>query len=81
MDAETTEAFAGLSVEEAVTIAKDALDHNLPGEQLRERLVGTYLSITGPEYKGYLLVDEFDAGATVSAEQVDSLLDRAEQYA
>ena len=57
-DAEATEAVSGMTLDEATDMAMDALDPGVVEDELRERLVGRYFEIEGPEVGDYHLVNE-----------------------
>jgi replication factor A1 len=59
-DAEATEEVTGWSLDEATSVAMDALDTSVVADEFRSQLVGRYFEIGGPEVGEYHLVDEVD---------------------
>lgn len=57
-DEEATTAVTGIDLEEAKSIAMDALDTSIVAEDIREKTIGHYYRVTGPVMGRYLLVDE-----------------------
>jgi len=66
-DRETTEALTGLSLEEAKTMAKDALDTTVVSDKITADIIGQYYRVSGPIMGRYLLVDEFEQAGQVDA--------------
>ncbi|WP_435181455.1 replication factor A [Halorussus sp. AFM4] len=71
---EATEAVGGMSKEEAIELAMDKLDTTVVAQRLREKLLGRYFEVTGPEMGRYLLVDEFDQQAGPAQNDHESVL-------
>lgn len=59
-DRETTEELTGMTLDEAKTMAMDALDTTVVAEEMRQDVLGRYYRISGPGLGRYLLVDEFE---------------------
>ena len=62
-DREATEALTGLDLEEAKTMAKDALDTTVVADEMREMVLGRYYSVRGPTMGRYLLANEVEKRA------------------
>ncbi|MFT4920840.1 MAG: replication factor A1 [Haloarculaceae archaeon] len=60
LDADATEALTGMGLEEAKSMAMDALDTEVVMDAFEEQLVGSYYEVEGELYRGYLLVDAMD---------------------
>lgn len=58
-DREATEAISDISLSEARQMAQDALNIEVVGEEIRDKIIGKYYRINGPEFKGYILVNDF----------------------
>jgi RPA family protein len=61
-DAEATEAVSGVSMDEAQTLAMDALDTSVVLDELTARVLGRPYQLTGPVVGESLLVNEVVAG-------------------
>lgn len=59
-DRETTESLTGFTLEEAQTMAKDALDTSVVADKITDKIIGEYYRVTGPILGQYLLVNEFE---------------------
>jgi replication factor A1 len=59
-DRERTAALSGIDLEAAKEMAQDALDTGVVEREIRERVIGRYIEVRGPELGRYLLVDEFE---------------------
>lgn len=59
-DREQTAALAGIDLEAAKEMAQDALDTGVVEREIRERVIGRYIEVHGPELGRYLLVDSFE---------------------
>jgi len=73
-DDEATEAVGGMSKEEAIELAMDQLDTTVVAQRLREKLLGRYFEVTGPEMGQYLLVDEFEKQAAPAQNDHEAVL-------
>lgn len=60
-NAEMTEELTGIGMDDAFTIAEDALDKDAVADEMEGDLVGRYFRVEGPEIGNFLLVDEFEA--------------------
>jgi replication factor A1 len=58
-DQEATEALTGIDLEEAKTMAMDALDTTVVADEMRADTLGRYYRVTGPTLGRYVLVNEF----------------------
>ena len=65
-DKETTEELTGITLEKAQEMAMDALDTSVVADEMHEKILGRYYSITGPTFGRYVLADEVErlAGST-----------------
>jgi len=59
-DREATEELSGITLDEAKSMAMDALDTTVVAEEIREDVLGHYYRVSGPTLGRYLLVDEFE---------------------
>jgi replication factor A1 len=57
---EATEDLAGLTLDEAKTMAMDALDTTVVAEEIRADVLGRYYRVSGPTLGRYVLVDDFE---------------------
>ena len=56
-EAATTE-LTGIGLEEAIDMAKDALDTEVVVEEMREDVLGRYYRVRGPTFRRYVLAEE-----------------------
>ena len=69
-DEAATESLTGIDLAEAKQMAQDALDTTVVEEEITERVTGRYYRVHGPEFRRYVLVDEFEElGGETDAEQ------------
>jgi replication factor A1 len=59
-DREATEELSGITLDEAKSMAMDALDTTVVAEEIRGDVLGHYYRVSGPTLGRYLLVDEFE---------------------
>ncbi|MFB6142543.1 MAG: replication factor A [Halorientalis sp.] len=59
-DREATEAFTGITLEEAKEMAMDALDTTVVADQMRTETLGQYYRVHGPTFRRYVLADEVE---------------------
>ncbi len=75
VDSELTEEVTGISLDEAVEMAMDALDTDVVGDAMAERILGRYYHVEGPKFDRYVLADEMELNDEVSYD--DDLLSKA----
>lgn len=66
VDAELTEEVTGITKDEAIEMAMDALDMEVVGDAMAERVIGRYYSVEGPKFGRYVLADEMELVDEVS---------------
>ncbi|MGM0604191.1 MAG: replication factor A [Halobacteriota archaeon] len=59
-DRERTEALTGIELEDAKTMAMDALDTSIVADEMRASILGRYYRIRGPILGRYVLANEFE---------------------
>ncbi len=59
-DREATEDLTGIELEEAKTMAKDALDTTVVADEMRESVLGRYYRVLGPTMGRYLLANDVE---------------------
>ncbi|QLG60667.1 replication factor A [Halorarum salinum] len=59
-DEEATTDLTGISLADAKSMAQDALDTTVVGEEMADQVVGHYYRVRGPTFGRYVLVDEFE---------------------
>jgi replication factor A1 len=69
LDREMTEALTGVSLEDAKSLAMDALDTDVVAQRFCDMLETLYFEVSGPIIGRYLLVEEIDVGEVGDAEQ------------
>ena len=57
-DEDATTELTGIGLEEAIDMAKDALDTEVVVEEMREDLLGRYYRVRGPTFRRYVLAEE-----------------------
>ncbi|PSQ44735.1 replication factor A [Halobacteriales archaeon SW_7_68_16] len=57
-DQEATEALTDIGLEEAKTMAKDALDTTVVAGEMADKVLGRYYRISGPRFRRYVLAEE-----------------------
>ncbi len=68
---EATEELTGITLEKAQEMAMDALDTSVVADQMHEKILGRYYSITGPTLGRYVLANEFEEqGGPADAEAI-----------
>lgn len=76
---ERTEGLVGISMEEAKTMAMEALDHEVVRGMIEERLLGRYYAVSGPTVDRYILVETISPVLPVAAGEVDALAARIKE--
>jgi ssDNA-binding replication factor A large subunit len=71
---ETTERLVGLTLDEAVKMALEALENEVVRGLIEEKLVGRYYSVTGPRVDRYILVETINETPPVDAKDVDDMI-------
>ncbi|MEF8936920.1 replication factor A [Halobacteriaceae bacterium SHR40] len=59
-DKETTEELTGIDLEEAQEMAMDALDTSVVADEMTDKILGQYYSVTGPTFGRYVLANEVE---------------------
>ena len=78
MDRELTEELGGLTLEEALELARDKMNRGAVQDLLEEKMIGRYFRIEGLEYDDVIAQEvEFVDGVPVA--RADTLIQRAEQ--
>lgn len=73
---EATEAITGIELEDAKEMAKDALDTTVVAEEMKRLILGRYYQVTGPRFRGYVLVEGYERVGGVP--DVDEVLSEIE---
>ncbi|HII06251.1 MAG TPA: replication protein A [Methanotrichaceae archaeon] len=76
---ERTESLIGISMEEAKTMAMEALDHEVVKGMIEERLLGRYYTASGPTVDRYILVETISEVPPVTEEETDALVERVQE--
>lgn len=76
LDQELTEAVTGITLEEAKSMARDALDRSVVQDEMEPMVVGRYFTVTGNIRGDAIFASEFDEAGEPDAD-VDSMLVRA----
>ncbi|WP_406660784.1 replication factor A [Methanolobus sp. ZRKC3] len=75
---ELAEEITGMTLENAISLAADALDQGVVLEQMKKLLVGKYYTITGSRVDRYLIVDSLTKKLSFDPEELDELIAAAE---
>ncbi|MBN2110471.1 MAG: replication protein A [Methanosarcinaceae archaeon] len=75
---DVAEQITGLTLENAIALAADALDQGVVLEQMKKVLVGKYYTISGTRLDRYLLVDSIDELEFLDQKELDELINAAE---
>ena len=67
-DREATEQLTGIDLEQAQSMAKDALDTAVVEEEMAAKIVGRYYTVSGPTLGRYVLANEFGPAGEPDAE-------------
>ncbi|PSQ18215.1 replication factor A [Halobacteriales archaeon QS_8_69_26] len=57
-DREATEELTGMTMDEAIEMAQDALDTTVVADEMRSKVLGWYYRVRGPTFRRYVLADE-----------------------
>ena len=76
---ERTEGLVGISMEEAKTMAMEALDHEVVRGKIEERLLGRYYTVSGPTVDRYILVETISPVSPVAPREVADLAARIKE--
>ena len=71
---ETTEQLVGLTLDEAIKMALEALENEVVRGLIEEKLVGRYYSITGPRVDRYILVETINEMSPIASKDVDDMI-------
>jgi replication factor A1 len=71
---ETTERLVGLTLDDAIKMALEALENEVVRGLIEEKLVGRYYSVTGPRVDRYILVETINEMPPVAAKDVDDMI-------
>ena len=78
INCETTELVTGITLDDAIAMAADALDQAVVLDLIKNKLVGKYYTVTGPRMDRYILVDSIDQESKVDSALIDNLLAEVE---
>jgi len=76
---ERTESLMGISMEEAKSMAMEALDHEVVRGMIEESLLGRYYSVAGPTVDRYILVETISEAPQASPEEAEALMARVQE--
>lgn len=71
---ELTEEIAGISLDDAIAMAADALDPGVVLDKLRHELVGRYYTVTGHKLDRYILVESISQISSLDTELLEETL-------
>lgn len=73
-----TESIADITLDKAIAMAADALDPSVVLEEMKEKLVGKYYTITGPRVDRYILVESIYQESDVDQKMIENLIHELE---
>ena len=74
LNREFTEQVGGITLDDAIAMAADALDQAVVLDKFKNKLVGKYYTVTGPRMDRYILVDSIEQESQVDGALIDDLL-------
>ncbi|MCK5660412.1 MAG: replication protein A [Methanosarcinales archaeon] len=74
LNKDTTESLTGISLERAKEMAAEALDPSVVLDAMREQLMGSYYTMTGPRIDRYILVESVKEMDAVTKDDVAEVL-------
>ncbi|MCD4800717.1 MAG: replication protein A, partial [Methanococcoides sp.] len=75
---ELAEQISGITLDDAISMAADALDQGVVLDQMRLKLLGKYFTVTGSKVDRYILVDSIEPQDGMDMEMLDELIADAE---
>ncbi|SES64350.1 replication factor A1 [Methanococcoides vulcani] len=75
---ELAEQISDMTLDDAISMAADALDQGVVLDQMKLKLLGKYFIVTGSRMDRYILVDSIEQQAELSPETIDELISEAE---
>lgn len=75
---EITESISGISLNNAIAMAADALDQSVVLEEMKQKLIGKYYTITGPRIDRYILVEYINQDSNIDPQVIEELIHEAE---
>jgi len=76
---EAVEDLMDTTLEEQVEVAQDALDTDIPGENMAEELLTDQMMVEGPEMYGYILAEEFGLIGSADGDDINEALVEARE--
>jgi len=77
LNQEAVEDLTEMSLDEAVSIAKEQLDFTPANNAMQDSILGAELTVEGPEMYNYLLAQDYGMVTSVDADTVDASLQKA----
>ena len=74
---EITEQITGMSLDDAISMAAEALDQGVVLDNMKEKLVGKYYRVEGPKLDRYILVNTIKQESTLDTALIDELMTAA----
>ena len=74
---EITEQITGMSLDDAISMAAEALDQGVVLDNMKEKLVGKYYRVEGPKLDRYILVNTIEQKSTLDTALIDELMTAA----
>lgn len=59
----------GIDLDDAIAMAEDALDTFVVAQRIKDRVIGQYMTVVGPEMGRYLIVTEINDPTALDASQ------------
>ncbi|MDD2439279.1 MAG: replication protein A [Methanosarcinaceae archaeon] len=71
---ELTQKSVGLSLDEAIAMAAEALDPGVVLDRLKQKLIGRYYNVSGPRVERYILVDSFVESSEMDKNLLETMI-------
>ena len=78
LNKDTTQSLTGITLERAKEMAAEALDPSVVLDAMREQLVGSYYTVTGPRIDRYILVESVKEMDAITKNEVAEVLKMAD---
>ncbi len=78
MNREISEQLTGITLDEAIHMATEALDQSVVIEKIKGEFVGKYYSVSGPKLDRYILVDTITPLGPIDNSEIEAIISQTE---
>lgn len=71
---ELTEKTVGISLDDAIAMAAEALDPGVVLDRLKQKLIGRYYTVNGPKVERYVLVDSIEQDSELGGDLLEEMI-------